>query len=125
MVQVGVAKSVQVLTKSDFEELLLKAIDEGLSSLGESSKQAIYFHLEKGSGIRREEIPKKIQGFTDRIEKIFGPGASFLQILIMRYLHERTNGNLTWPDTQELNLVEYVRMTKREYKKTHVRTSLE
>ena len=125
MAKIIAAKSVQVLTKRDFEELLLEAVDEGLSSLGESSKQAIYFHLEKDSGIKREEIPRKIQGFTDRIEQIFGLGASFLQILIMRHLYERADRNLTWDNSEELNLVEYVRMIKREYEKAPVHTSFE
>ena len=67
----------------------LKPIDDGLSQIGDSSKQAIYFHLEKGFNIKRQEIPDKIADFKDAIEKIFGLGASFLEILIMKRLYEK------------------------------------
>ena len=72
------------MSKKEFDELLLGTIDEGLASIGESSKQAIYFHIEKGFNIKRQEIPDKIADFQNAIEKIFGLGASFLEILIMK-----------------------------------------
>ena len=75
------------LPKKEFDELLLEAIDEGLSSIGDSSKQAIYFNLEKGFNIIRQEIPDKIAGFKDAIACMLG--ASFLELLIMRCLYEK------------------------------------
>lgn len=60
------------MSKRDFEKLLLEAVDEGLSSLGEPSKQAIYFHLEKGFNIKKQEIPYKITTFAKAVEKILG-----------------------------------------------------
>jgi len=35
------------LAKTKFEKLLLEAVDEAFDSLGNSAKQAIYFHLER------------------------------------------------------------------------------
>jgi hypothetical protein len=55
------------LSKEEFDKFLLEAIDEGLASIGESSKQAIYFHLERGFNIKRQEIPNKIADFKDAI----------------------------------------------------------
>jgi hypothetical protein len=75
------------LPKRDFEKLLLEAVDEGLSSLGETSKIAIYFHLKKSFNIKKKEIPYKIEAFAKGIEKIFGLGANFLEILIMKQLY--------------------------------------
>jgi hypothetical protein len=79
------------LPKFNFEELLLESVDEGLSALGESSKQAIYFHIEKGFNIKKNEIPGNIADFDRAIEKIFGLGASFLETLILKRLIEKTN----------------------------------
>ena len=69
-----------------FEKLLLEAIDEGLSSLGETSKQAIYFHLEKNYKLTKQGIPFRIEDFTEAIENIFGVGAKVLEIRIMKNL---------------------------------------
>lgn len=79
------------MTKLNFEKVLLEAIDYSLASLGDSSKQAIYFHLEKGFSIRKQEIPRNIQAFSLAVEKIFGLGANFLESLILKRLIERTN----------------------------------
>ncbi len=76
--------------KPSFEKILREAIDEGLASLGESSKQAIYFHLEKGFNIKKQEIPNNIEAFSFAVEKIFGIGANFLETLILKGLYEKT-----------------------------------
>jgi hypothetical protein len=72
-----------------FEELLLEAIDEGLSLLGESPKAAIYFHLEKTFSIKRQDIPYKIEEFTNAIERMFGVGAKIVEIRIMKILFKK------------------------------------
>ena len=103
------------MAKQNFDKLLLEAVDEGLSSLGESSKQAIYFHLEKRFNIKKREIPHKIEAFADAIEKIFGLGANFLEILIMKQLHEKVGQSFKWPEYKELTFIEYVAVAKRSF----------
>jgi hypothetical protein len=66
-----------------FEELLLEAIDEGFSWLGESEKQTIYFYLEKKYKISKRDIPFRIEDFAEAIEDIFGLGAKLLEIRII------------------------------------------
>lgn len=78
------------LPRPEFEKLLLEAVDQGLSSLGESSKQAIYFHLEKIYGVNRQDIPKKPAEFISAVEKLFGPGAKYLETLFSERLREKT-----------------------------------
>jgi len=104
------------LSKRDFEKLLSEAVDEGLSSLGESSKQAIYFHLKKGFNIKKQEIPHKIRTFTKAIEKIFGLGANFLEILIMKRLYEKIGGVFEWHESTEFAFTEYVAAAKRVFR---------
>lgn len=97
-----------------FETLLLEAVDEQLTSLGESSKQALYFHLEKGFNIRKDEIPYKTEAFVTAMEKIFGLGADYLEILIMRSLHDKI-GERVDLDRTTLTFLEYVKAAKRSY----------
>lgn len=98
----------------DFGELLLESIDEGFSSLGESVKQSIYYHLEKGYGLRRQEIPDKVDDFAAAIQTIFGAGTEFLQGLILDQLQERVGETFDLTRTQDLSLPKYVEYARRK-----------
>jgi len=103
------------LSRKDFDKLLLEAVDEGLSLMGESSKQAIYFHLEKSFNIKRQEIPCKMEVFEHSLEKIFGLGANFLEVLIMKRIHERVSGRLEGHRSQDFTFTEYVAAARRSF----------
>jgi hypothetical protein len=105
------------LSKRDFEKLLLEAVDEGLSSLGQSSKRAIYFHLEEGFKVKREEIPCKVEVFTEAIEKMFGVGADYLEVLIMKRLHEKIGGVLDSNEIATFTFAEYIEAVKRNLRR--------
>jgi hypothetical protein len=79
------------LTPKDFQKTFLEAVEEGLSSLGESPKQAILFHLENSFKIRREEIPRNLTEFRKALERIFGPGTPYLEKLILKKLYAKLN----------------------------------
>lgn len=112
------------MSKCDFEKLLLEAVDEGLSSLGEASKQAIYFHLEKSFNIKKKEIPYKIDTFAKSIEKIFGLGANFIEIFIMKRLYEKIGGVFEWQENTEITFTKYVTVAKRNFvEKKRVKTT--
>jgi len=100
------------MPKKDFDRLLLEAVDEGLSSIGGSSKEAIYFHLKKGFNIEKHEIPYKIESFTHAIEKIFGLGANFLEIVIMKRLYEKVGGHFKWYSSKDFTFTEYVAIAR-------------
>ncbi|MEM3706110.1 MAG: hypothetical protein QXX59_09440 [Candidatus Bathyarchaeia archaeon] len=104
-----------------FEGILLEAIDEALASLGESAKQSIYFHLEEKFKISREEIPKRIGDFAEGLEKIFGIGARFLEILIMKKLYDRIGKPLEWEERKEFVFVNYVEAARESFNKGKVR----
>ena len=107
-----------LLRNHNFDKLLLEAVDEGLSSLGDSPKQAIYFYLKKEFKLDKRDIPQKIEEFTDAIERIFGLGAKFLEILIMKRLYEKV-GHIFEYNREEKNLVfaEYVKAAKQSFGK--------
>ena len=106
------------MPKKTFDIIFLEAVDDALSSLGESAKQSIYFHLEMNFNLTRSQIPYRFQDFADGLEKIFGVGARFLEILIMKNLHEKANLNLAWAGDKDLVFLEYVTMAKQKYMRT-------
>jgi hypothetical protein len=96
-----------------FEEVLLKAIDESFSWLGEMEKLAIYFFLEKEYNISKQEIPDRIEEFTEAIEDIFGSGAKVLEIRIMKNLFTKMGHSFTYLHTQEdLEFTKYIEAAK-------------
>ena len=106
----------------NFDQLLLDAIDEGLAGLGEAGKASIYIHLEELFNIRKQEIPNKLDGFSNALHRIFGLGARQLEILIMKNLHERV-ARLRKLDkpcglAQDLTLTKYVELMKLGYQDT-------
>ena len=105
------------MSKRGFEKLLLEAVDEGLSSLGDSAKHAIYFHLENTFNISRRDIPSKIEDFADAIGKIFGLGAKPIEILIMQRLYEKVGGVVEYSGREDLVFAEYVAAARQSFLK--------
>ena len=109
------------MTGKSFEEILLEAVDEALASLGDSAKQSIYYHLEEKFKIPRKEIPNRIEDFVEGLEKIFGIGARFLEILIMKKLYDRIGKPLEWDERKEFVFVNYVEAARKSFRKARAR----
>jgi hypothetical protein len=86
----------------EFDKLLVSAIDDALNSLGKSVKQSIYFHIENNFKLTRG------------LEKIFGAGAQYIEILIMKNLHTKIGRPLKLKNRQ-LEFIEYVDAAKEGY----------
>jgi hypothetical protein len=100
-----------------FDKLLLSAIDEALNSLGESVKQSIYFHIENKFSVSRNDIPRNLSEFQGGLEKIFGTGARFIEILIMKNLHSKIGVPLVMGKSKQLEFIEYVDAAKQGFMK--------
>jgi hypothetical protein len=103
------------LAKKDFEKVLLEAVDEALGLLGDSAKQSTYFHLEHKFKIARKDIPQNISDFEAGLEKIFGVGAKYLEISIMKKLYEKTGKPLEWDESEELAFTKYVAASRKAF----------
>ena len=103
--------------KQDFSSLLLDAIDEALLSLGESVKTSIYFHLERNFKVARTDIPTHLVEFQTGLEKIFGLGARFLEILIMKNIYGKINCPLEVKKSDDLEFVKYVETARATFLK--------
>ena len=107
-----------------FDEYLLEAIDEALTSLGALVKNTIYFQLENNFNIPKNEIPKQIDEFADVMHKIFGIGASRLEIRFMKNLHSKIKVSIErhefeWPLSKwiidDISFTEYVKDMRENY----------
>jgi len=93
----------------NLEELIIEAIDEGLSSIGKDCKKAIYFHLESEYKLNKQQIPFRIKDFSEAIEKIFGFGAKMLEIQILKILFKKIGYiNPQFYNREILDFVQYI-----------------
>ena len=77
-----------------FDELLVESIDEAISSLGEPVKNAIFLHLKNDWSIRKKDLPNKLEEFSKIIHKIFGLGATRLEIKFLKNLNSKIEGDI-------------------------------
>jgi hypothetical protein len=94
-------ESLKAAKIEEFDRLLRESIDEALASLGEAVKNTVYLHLHNDFGIQKSEIPSKIFDFSDIIHKIFGLGATRLEIKFMKNLNSKVKIEINWPETPE------------------------
>ena len=106
------------MTEKAFHKLLLEAVDSALSSLGDSARQSVYFHLEKKFDITRDEIPGRVEDFDHGLERIFGAGTRFLEVLIMKKLYEEMGSKgkiLKLDEGKEFKFADYLKAVERTY----------
>lgn len=110
-----------------FDKALLESVDEALSSLGEKAKTSIYFHLEHKFMVRKQDIPFRIEDFSDALERILGPGAQSLEILFMEKLHSKVEAAIKWrihewPESKwtipEMTFSGYVQLMRQNFEAT-------
>jgi hypothetical protein len=108
MSEIRFGKKESASRKGNFEKLLTEAVDNVFSSLGDSCKQAIYFHLKDCYNVSKHEIPYRIEDFANALEKIFGLGAKLIEIEIMRALFAKVQDFSYSPKQEDLSFTNYV-----------------
>lgn len=105
----------------EFNLVMLEAVDEAFSFLGESAKKAIYYHLKEKFRIKREEIPLKIDDFAEAIEEIFGMGAKIIEIQVMKNLYKRVGRKFKYiPREKDLLFTEYLKAARNHFRKSKI-----
>jgi hypothetical protein len=84
------------LRNEQFNLYLIEAIDETLTSLGEPVKNTLYSNLESNFGISKKDIPWKISDFSSILHKLFGLGASRLEVKFMKNLNNKIQADIKW-----------------------------
>ncbi len=103
--------------RAEFDKLLQSAVDDSLTTLGESVKQAIYFHIENRFNVSKKNLSENLEDFQFGLEKIFGVGARFIEILIMKNLHSKIGLPLEI-EGDALEFVKYINAAEERYLKT-------
>jgi hypothetical protein len=110
-----------------FDQFLLEAIDETLSSLGIVVKNAILEHLKNEFQINKNDIPQKICDFSNIFHKVFGLGADRLELKILQNLSFKLQVDIhlsehEWPLPKwiinDFSFTEYVADLRISYAKT-------
>ena len=76
-----------------YEKIMMNAIEESLSTIGEQSKNLIYKYLLQSHSLEKDQIPCNIEVFSHALENLLGNGAKFLEFLIMKRFNEKI-GNI-------------------------------
>ncbi len=114
----------EISAQKKFNEYLIESIDDALTSLGEPVKNTVYLQLENNFNITKNKIPDQIVEFTGIMHKIFGLGASRLEIKFMKNLHSKIKVNIEiqgyeWPLSKwiidDMSFIDYIQKTREKY----------
>lgn len=103
------------LQNNCLNRFLLEAVDEGLSLVGKSAKQIIYFHLEKNFNITRDDVPQRVEEFANALEKMFGSGAKIIEIQIMKKLYKKIGNSKYALKQDDIVFTEYIAAFRKYY----------
>jgi len=104
------------MLEHEFKALLFESIDEALSSLGDSIKQATNLYLEQSFGIRKDDIPYRISAFAQALENIFGAGGELVETLILKKLYEKIDEVFTPNSPGKTTFLQYISAAERVFR---------
>ena len=102
-----------IKNQCNFNELVIDAVDGAFSSFGEQIKQVLYSQLENKNNIKMQDIPFKVEEFSDSIREIFGLTAGLVEMRIIKLLHLRLRNYVYYPKNNDLVFTEYMADLKR------------
>ena len=108
-----------------FDQLLIEAIDEGLNSLGESTKNHLYIILKDDFSITKDVIPQQIEEFSKLLIRIFGLSAYQLEIQFMKRLYSKISSTQQTElrsidlSSKEMTLSKYVQKMRESFEITN------
>lgn len=103
------------MNPENFKKVLIEAVDNGLLTLGESPRSAIYFHLERNWQLKKEEIPEKVEKFLEGLANIFGPGSRVVEKVIVKDLYTRLG--LEFEEKMNFEFQDYVKQALKQLKR--------
>ena len=74
----------------EFDRIFLDAAEEGLMQvLGETASEMTFLHLERYRGLKKAEIPRKIEEFSSALTELLGTGTCLLENLFIKRLYSK------------------------------------
>jgi hypothetical protein len=77
--------------RGNFEDVLSKAIDQALMTMGESVKKIIIYHIQTKYLLNFEDIAQEPELFVCALKSLLGAGSSYLEELILKKVCEAYN----------------------------------
>jgi len=105
-----------------FSQLLLEAIDDSLSILGDEPKMALYQYLATMHSLQREEIPDRLEEFSAGLKRALGGASSVIQRIILRKLFQKLGS--TFRESQDSEFPDYIRDARRRFDSAKQRHNL-
>jgi hypothetical protein len=105
---------------AEVRDILIEDIDYGLNVLGEIVRQTIYGLIEKDYGLKRAEIPERLEVFHKALESTLGMTAKTVERLIAKHFHQRLGLNFNFTPRPGWTLIEYVDHAKTTSKSIQV-----
>ena len=100
--------------EDDFEKSLVRTIDTQLRQVfGETGTLVIYQYLQSNLSLRQEEIPKKLEAFSEGLNRFLSSGARVVEKVILDKLY--SNFDQEFEFKEGYDFVDYVE---------HLRTDL-
>jgi len=90
----------------EFRKALLEAVNDCLLVIGESLGEALLYHIEKNFGIRRQDIPERLEAFHEAMKLLLDEGATVIDILVTKRLYDRLG--LNYERHENWTIVDYV-----------------
>ena len=87
-------------TKEKFDNCLVQSIDEVIASLGAPVMHEFYDQLERNFKIQKIDIPERIEEFMELVHRIFGLGATRLELKFLQVLSKRMQARICCPECE-------------------------
>lgn len=101
---------------ADFNNILLESVDETITALlGTGVLSALHSHLLKFHGTRQDEIPYRLEAFSQALQDTFGLGLRTIEKAISKRLYQKLG--LRFIEFPNYRLEDYVADAKRQLEK--------
>jgi hypothetical protein len=100
----------------DFEKSLIRTIDTQLKQVfGETGASVIYQYMQSTLSLRQEEIPSKLEAFSEGLDRFLNSGARVVEKVILDKLYSNFDQEFQFKEGH--NFVDYVKDLRTEVKR--------
>jgi hypothetical protein len=101
-----IAELTRTISTGEIAAQLLEALDETLETLGWKTKFQVYDYFEKRIGLKRDDIPSRLEDFSKGLSNIFASASNVIELSIARGLYERLGRR--FEPIEGFNFIDYV-----------------
>jgi hypothetical protein len=100
---------------TEFREVFIASVEEGLASIGENFKRVILFHVNQRSSLTLNDVPEKPQEFMMVINGVLGEGVvRVIERVIAKRLYEKLG--IPFSVKPGYGLADYAQEARTQYK---------